>query len=244
VLRHDGRRRQRLVLLDTPARPTASLPRRATAEAVGSAFLAMVVVGSGIAAQRLSPGATGLELLENALATGFGLYALIVIFADVSGAHLNPVVTLANALFGEFSWRDAGIYVAAQIGGCVTGALVADWMFALRPALSTHARASWPHLLGEVVATLGLLLTVVAVARSGRAHLVPGAVAAYIAAGYFFTSSTSFANPAITVGRMFTTSFSGVAPSSVAPFIGAQLVGLALAVALIGYLYPRVKVAA
>jgi arsenate reductase len=224
------------VLLATT--PEVTLSRRLTAEAVGSAFLAVVVIGSGIAAQRFSPGQAGLELFENAVATGCGLYALIIAFANVSGAHFNPVVTLASAALRETSWRDAGPYVAVQVAGCALGAVLADVMFAMHPALSRHDRATSAHLLGEVVATIGLLLMVVLVARGGRSRLVPGAVAAYITGAYFFTSSTSFANPAITVGRMFTRSFAGIAPSSVAPFVLAQLVGLVAAVALIRFLQP------
>ena len=213
--------------------------RRLLAEFLGSALLAAVVIGSGIAAQQLSPGNAGLELLQNALVTGAGLFAIILIFGAVSGAHFNPVVSLVDAAFGGISWRDAGAYVPAQVAGCVVGALAANVMFAL-PAvsISTHHRASGPHLFSEVIATAGLLLVIFALARSGKSAYTPAAVGAYITAAYFFTSSTSFANPAITVGRMFSNSFAGIAPVSVGPFIGAQVVGALVAFALVRVLQP------
>ena len=226
------------VLLNSPA-PVTDLPRRLTAEFLGAALLAMVVVGSGIAAQTLSPRDVGLELLENAVVTGCGLYALIVMLSGVSGAHFNPVISLASAVWRQLSWRDATAYVAAQFAGCCAGAVVANVMFALPTRLSLHHRSTGPHLIGEVVATTGLVLAVFAVQRSGQAHRVPVVVAAYITAAYFFTSSTSFANPAITLGRMLTRSFAGIAPGSVAPFVAAQVVGLALGVVTVGYLYPN-----
>jgi arsenate reductase len=217
------------------------LERRLTAEFLGSAFLAAVVIGSGIAAQRLSPGQTGLELLENAAATAAGLYAIILMFGPVSGGHFNPVVSFADAAFGGLSWRDAAAYLPAQVVGCTAGAVAANLMFAL-PAVSISAkhRASGAHFLSEVIATLGLLLVIFALARSGRARSAPAAVGAYIGAAYWFTSSTSFANPAITVGRMFSDTFAGIAPSSVPSFIGAQVIGGVLAVVLIKVLYPAI----
>jgi arsenate reductase len=215
--------------------------RRLTAEFLGSAFLAAVVIGSGIAAQRLSPGQTGLELLENAAATAAGLYAIILMFGPVSGGHFNPVVSFADAVFGGLSWRGAAAYLPAQVAGCTAGAVVANLMFAL-PAvsISTKHRASGAHFLSEVIATLGLLLVIFALARSGRARTAPAAVGAYIGAAYWFTSSTSFANPAITVGRMFSDTFAGIAPSSVLSFIGAQVIGGVLAVGAIKALYPAI----
>ncbi|HTZ09296.1 MAG TPA: aquaporin [Acidimicrobiales bacterium] len=216
-----------------------ALWRRVVAETLGSAFLAAVVIGSGIAAQRLSPGATGLELLENAAATATGLYAVILMFGPVSGGHVNPVVSLAAAAFGDLRWRDAAAYVPAQIAGCIGGAVVANVMFSLPAGLSTRSRASPAHFLSEVVATLGLLLLVFALGRSGRSRTTPAAVAAYIGAAYFFTSSTSFANPAITVGRMFSSSFAGIAPSSVPSFVGAQVLGGLAACVAVLVLYPR-----
>ena len=217
----------------------AALWRRLVAEFLGSAFLAAVVIGSGIAAQQLSAGSTGLELLENAAATAAGLYAIILMFGPVSGGHFNPVVSLVDAAFGGITWRDAGAYLPAQVAGCIGGAVVANLMFSRAAvSISTHHRATPAHFLSEVVATVGLVLVIFALARSGRARSTPAAVAAYIGAAYFFTSSTSFANPAITVGRMFSDTFAGIAPSSVPAFIAAQLVGGGLAVGVIAVLYP------
>jgi len=215
--------------------------RRLLAEFLGSALLAALVIGSGIAAQRLSPGQTGLELLVNAAATAAGLFAIILMFGPVSGGHFNPVVSFADAAFGGLSWRDAAAYLPAQVAGCTAGAVLANLMFAL-PAvsISTKDRASGAHFLSEVVATAGLLLVIFSLARSGRARSAPAAVGAYIGAAYWFTSSTSFANPAITIGRMFSDTFAGIAPSSVPSFIGAQLVGGAAAVVIIKALYPAI----
>ena len=218
-----------------------ALWRRLLAELLGSAFLAAVVIGSGIAAQRLSPGNTGLELLENAAATAAGLYAIILMFGPVSGGHFNPVVSAADAAFGGLSWRDAAAYGPAQVAGCIAGAVLANLMFAL-PAVSISAkdRASAAHFLSEIIATLGLTVVIFALARSGRPRTIPAAVGAYIGAAYFFTSSTSFANPAITIGRMFSNTFAGIAPSSVPSFIAAQIVGGVLAVVVIKVLYPSI----
>jgi glycerol uptake facilitator-like aquaporin len=215
--------------------------RRLTAEFLGSAFLAAVVIGSGIAAQRLSPGQTGLQLLENAAATAAGLFAIILMFGPVSGGHFNPVVSFVDAAFGGLSWRDAAAYLPAQVAGCTAGAVLANLMFTL-PAvtISGKHRASPAHFLSEVIATLGLMLVIFALVRSGRARSAPAAVGAYIGAAYFFTSSTSFANPAITIGRMFSNTFAGIAPSSVPSFIGAQIVGGVAAFAVIKALYPDV----
>jgi len=218
----------------------AVLWRRLLAELLGSAFLAAVVIGSGIAAQHLSPGATGLELLENAAATAAGLFAIILMFGPVSGGHFNPVVSFVDAAFGGLRWRDAAAYLPAQVAGCVGGAVAANLMFAQAAvSISAKHRASPGHFLSEVIATLGLILLIFALARSGRSPAAPAAVGAYIGAAYFFTSSTSFANPAITIGRMFSATFAGIAPSSVPAFIAAQVVGGALAVLVIRALYPR-----
>ena len=215
--------------------------RRLLAELLGSAFLAAIVIGSGIAAQQLSPIDTGLQLFENAAATAAGLFAIILMFGPVSGGHFNPVVSFVDAAFGGLSWSDALAYLPAQLAGCIGGAVVANIMFA-EPAISisTKHRASGPHFLSEIVATLGLLLVIFAFARSGRSRTAPAAVGAYIGAAYFFTSSTSFANPAITVGRMFSNTFAGIAPSSAPVFIAAQLVGAGVAVLVIKALYPDV----
>jgi len=217
----------------------APLHRRLVAELLGSAFLAAVVIGSGIAAQKLSPGDVGLELFENAAATATGLYTIILMFGPVSGGHFNPVVSFVDASFGGLSWRDALAYAPSQIGGCVLGALAANVMFSeALVSISTKHRASGAHLLSEVIATLGLLLVVFSLARTRRGTSGPAAVGAYIGAAYFFTSSTSFANPAIDVGRMFSTTFAGIAPASVLGFVVAQLVGGAVAIVVIRYLYP------
>jgi glycerol uptake facilitator-like aquaporin len=221
-----------------------NLRRRLAAEFLGSAFLAAIVIGSGIAAQRLSPGDTGLELLENAAATAVGLFAIILMFGPVSGAHFNPVVSFADATLGGISWRHAAAYLPAQVAGCISGAVVANLMFGLDAvSISVKQRASGPHALSEVIATAGLLLVIFALARTGRAASAPAAVGAYIGAAYWFTSSTSFANPAIAVGRIFSNTFAGIAPASVPGFIGAELLGGAVAVVAILALYPHVTAA-
>jgi glycerol uptake facilitator-like aquaporin len=216
-----------------------ALWRRLAAEFLGSAFLAALVIGSGIAAQRLSPGDTGLELLENAAATAAGLFAIILMFGPVSGGHFNPVVSFVDAAFRGISWRDAAAYVPAQLSGCIAGAIAANLMFAL-PAVTSSAknRATPAHFLSEIIATLGLIVVIFALARSGRSHVTPAAVGAYIGAAYFFTSSASFANPAITIGRMFSNTFAGIAPSSAPAFIAAQVIGGILAIGLVRVLYP------
>ena len=218
-----------------------SLARRATAEAVGSAFLVAIVVGSGIAAPRLSPNDVGLQLLENSTATGAGLIALILAFGPVSGAHFNPVVTLADWLLGGITGVAGAVYVGAQIVGCCAGAVVANLMFELDAVnLSTHTRASHGLWIGEFVATLGLILVIFGIVRSDRASAAPFAVGGYIAAAYWFTSSTSFANPAVTIARMLSNTFAGIRPSSVPPFVAVQIVAALCAVALAKYLHPDV----
>jgi glycerol uptake facilitator-like aquaporin len=215
------------------------LARRASAEAVGTGLLVAVVVGSGIAAQRLSPGDTGLELLENSLATGGVLVALILALGPLSGAHLNPVVTLADRVLGGTSTRDAGVYVAAQVVGACLGAMIANLMFDL-PAvtISTHARSSSGLWLGEFVATFGLLVVILGVVRAGRAQAAAFAVGGYITAAYWFTSSTSFANPAVTIGRTLTNTFSGISPANAPMFILMQIAGGLTAVALFRFWRP------
>ena len=213
--------------------------RRLLAEFLGSAFLAALVIGSGIAAQQLSPGATGLELLENAAATAAGLFAIILMFGPLSGGHFNPVVSFVDAAFGGLSWREAIAYLPAQVLGCAVGAVTANLMFSMKAfELSTKHRASPAHFLSEVVATLGLLLVIFALARSRQSRSTPAAVGCYIGAAYFFTSSTSFANPAISVGRMLSNTFAGIAPASAPSFIAAQAVGGVLAVVIVRALYP------
>lgn len=223
---------------------TPPLTRRLLAELLGSAFLAALVIGSGIAAQTLSPGDVGLELFENAVATAMGLATIILMFGPVSGGHFNPVVSLADATFGGLSWRDALAYIPAQITGCILGAITANGMFSLAAiSISTHHRASPAHLFSEAIATAGLLLVIFSLARTKRLSAAPAAVGAYIGAAYFFTSSASFANPAITVGRMFSNTFAGIAPSSAPGFILAQLAGGAIAILAIRVLYPDVTAA-
>jgi arsenate reductase len=213
--------------------------RATVAEFVGSALLTVVVVGSGIAAQQLSTDA-GLQLLENALATALGLAVLILVFAPVSGAHFNPVVTAVDALLGGRPWTDLARYLPAQVLGCIAGSILANAMFG-RPAISwsTTDRATGPHLLAEVVATAGLVLVIFALVRTGRAALAAPAVGAYLGAAYFFSSSTSFANPAITVGRMFSDTFAGIAPGSAPAYVAAQLVGGAAGWIAVRAFFPR-----
>jgi arsenate reductase len=217
--------------------------RRCLAEFIGTGLLVTVVVGSGIAARTLSQDA-GLRLLENALATGAGIAVLILIFGPISGAHFNPVVSMVDWLLGRRTGhglpaRDVAPYVLSQICGAICGAILADAMFA-RPLVSwsQHHRSA-PHLwLAEVVATAGLLLVIVALARVDKTDQTPWTVGAYIAGAYFFTSSTSFANPAVTVGRAFTNTYAGIAPASVPGFVAAEVVGGAVALGLVALLYP------
>jgi arsenate reductase len=213
--------------------------RRCIAEALGTAFLVVVIVGSGIAAERLSPGDVGLQLLENAAATAGGLIALILALGPVSGAHLNPVVTLADRFFGGLTNRDVAGYIPSQIlGGCV-GAVLANVMFSTAAwQVSDTVRSGGGLWVAEVVATVGLLLVIFGVVRSDRSSAAPFVVGAYIGGAYFFTSSTSFANPAVTLGRTLSDTFAGIAPSSAPAFIACQLLGLLTAVALIAVLYP------
>jgi glycerol uptake facilitator-like aquaporin len=219
--------------------PNDPLGRRLLAECLGTGLLVAAVIGSGIAAAKLSPADIGLELLENSAATVGALIALILAFGPVSGAHFNPVVTLVDRVYGGISSRDAAGYIAAQVSGALAGALLANAMFAL-PVFeaSTKARSSGPLWLGELVATFGLIVVIFGVVRSGRPSVAPFAVGAYIGGAYFFTSSTSFANPAVTIGRTISNSFAGIKPSSAPPFIVAQLVGGALAVVAVWVLYP------
>jgi glycerol uptake facilitator-like aquaporin len=212
--------------------------RRALAEFLGTGLLVTVVVGSGIAAQRLSTD-PGLRLLENSLATALGLTVLILVFQTVSGSHFNPVVTLVDAVLTRGMWRAVPAYVAAQIAGGLAGAVLANLMFGVPTTLSTTERVDAGRLLAEVVATAGLLLTIFALARTGRTAIVAPAVGAYIGAAYWFTSSTSFANPAVTIGRVITDTFAGIAPGSAVPYIGAQVVGAGVGLLLIMGTYPR-----
>ncbi len=225
---------------ELPARPA-----RLLAEFLGTALLVAVVVGSGIAAQRLSPGDVGLQLLENAVATSAGLAALILALGPVSGAHFNPVVTVATRVLGGMTTSDAVRYVVAQVGGGAIGAGLGNLMFS-EPVmeLSTKARSGGGLWLAEGVATFGLLLVIFGVVRSGRTSAAPFAVGAYIGAAYFFTASTSFANPAVTLARTLTDTFAGIEPSSAPAFVAFQLLGAGVAVAAIRLLYPSIAAAA
>lgn len=217
--------------------------RRAFAELLGTSLLVMIVVGSGIAAQQLSPNDIGLQLLQNSTATVLGLTVLILVLGPVSGAHFNPAVSLAAWILGRrsgtgLSLPELGAYVAAQTAGAVSGSVVANAMFEVGTSISTKERATPGHLLGEVVATAGLILLIFALAATSRGALAAPAVGAYIGAAYWFTSSTSFANPAVTVGRIFSDTFAGIAPASVPGFVVAQLVGAAAGLGLLHFLFP------
>lgn len=221
-----------------------ALARRAGSELLGTGLLVAIVIGSGIAAQRLSADA-GLQLLENSIATALGLGVLILLLGPVSGAHLNPVVSIADALLGRrrrigLTGAALIVYVAAQVLGAIGGAVLANLMFAAPTALSSTHRATPATVLSEVVATAGLILLIMGLARVGRSvpH-VAAAVAAYIGAAYWFTGSTSFANPAVTIGRVFTDTFAGIAPASVLPFLAAQLVGAGVGMVLAVLLFPH-----
>ena len=221
------------------------LGRRLLAEFLGTGLLVSVVVGSGIAAQRLSPDDVGLQLLENSTATVFGLAVLILMLGPVSGAYFNPVVSGAAWLLGRragtgISGRDAAAYTVVQTVGGIGGAVLANVMFDVPTVFSTRDRTDWRLWVGEVVASVGLVVLIFALSRSGRGALSAPAVGAYIGAAYWFTSSTSFANPSVTVGRMFSDTFAGIEPSSVPGFIVAQLVGGGIGLALVRTLYPDV----
>lgn len=221
-----------------PARARADLARRGVAELVGTAFLVAVVVGSGIAAERLSADA-GLRLFENAVATALGLAALVLAFGPVSGAHLNPVVSLVDRLLGGLSNRELAVYAAAQLAGGAAGSVVANLMYSLPAAeWASTGRSGAGLWLAELVATGGLVLVVFGVTRSDQRGAAAFAVGGYIGAACFFTASTSFANPAVTVARSLTDTFTGIAPGSVPAFVAAQVAGAGAAVALVRFLYP------
>lgn len=216
-----------------------ALARRALAELVGTALLVATVVGSGIAATRLSPDDVGLQLLQNSLATGAILVALVLALQPVSAAF-NPVVTLVEKALGAITWGQAGALVGAQLIGGALGTVVANLMFDLPSvSISQHERTGPGLWLAEVVATFGLLLVIFGAARVGRPHAVAFAVGGYISAAYWFTASTSFANPAVTLARTLSDTFAGIAPASVAMFVAMQLLGGALAYGVIRVLFPR-----
>lgn len=219
---------------------TPPFKTRLLAEFIGTAMLLIAVVGSGIMAETLSPNDTGLQLFEAAFAAGFALIAIILTLQPISGAHINPAVTLAERIMGGMSNRETAGYLSVQVSGAVVGTIIANLMFEL-PAveISTTARAGAGTFLGDVVATFGLLLLVFAMVKSGRGMLVAFGVGVYIGGAYFFTSSTSFANPAVTIARTLTDTFTGITPGSALVFIAAQLVGMALAIAAIYGLFPK-----
>lgn len=221
------------------------LARQTLAEFLGSAGLVTVVIGSGIAAQRLSPNDVGLGLLENALATGAGLVALILAFGPASGGHFNPVVSLADRAFGGITNRQLAAYLPAQLAGGILGAVLANLMFGLDSiSISTHHRSSGGLWLSEALATFGLVVLIFGLVRSAQRAVAPFAVGAYITAAYWWSSSTSFANPMIDVARTLSNTFAGIAPSSVPMFVVVQVVGGAVAVAVVRVLYPTVAAAA
>ena len=217
-----------------------ALLRRLVAEALGTALLIIAVIGSGIMASRMSPNDVGLQLFENAAATAGALIGLILMFGAVSGAHFNPIVTLVDRLFGTISTRDTVLYTVAQtVGGCV-GTILANLMFSLTAInVSTRTRSSGALWLSEVIATVGLLLVIHGCVRTGRSTAVPFAVGAWIGGAYWFTSSTSFANPAVTVARMFSNTFAGIKPSSAPMFILMQIGGALIGFVIIRFLYPH-----
>ena len=227
-----------------PPPPAPHLARRAAAEFLGTALLVAAVIGSGIAAQRLSPDATGLQLLENAFATAAALLAIILTVGPVSGAHLNPVVTLVDVALRRRPAVDAGAYIPAQVAGGLFGAVVANLMFSV-PAIdvSTHSRTGGALWLGEIVATFGLVLVIFGMSRGGDGRFIPFAVAAYIAGAYWFTSSTSFANPAVTIARTVSNTFAGIAPASAPAFVIAQLFGGAVGLGAVLVLWPATSAA-
>jgi glycerol uptake facilitator-like aquaporin len=226
----------------TTTTPTSipTLWRRLVAEFLGTGLLVAIVVGSGIMAARLSPDDVGLQLLENSLTTALGLAVLILVLAPVSGAHFNPVVSVVDLIARRDRQPVETIaYLVAQVAGGIGGALLANAMFSIPTLIATTDRVDLGTLLGEVVATAGLILVILGISRTGRPALIAAAVGGYIGAAYWFTSSTSFANPAVTIGRIFSDTFAGIAPTSALPFIAAQLVGGAIGLAIARLLFPR-----
>lgn len=228
---------------DASAPPAPTMGARLLAEAIGSGFLIVAVIGSGIMAENLSPDDVGLQLLENAAATAGALIALIMMFSTVSGAHFNPAVSLVDRLLGRMTTKECSLYVVAQIvGGCL-GAIVTNVMFSDFDSvdgaifISDRSRDTAALLFSEVVATIGLLLVIHGALRHGRASVVAVAVGVWIGGAYFFTSSTSFANPMVSVARTLSDSFAGIAPSSAPGFIAMQLIGALLAFGLIRVMF-------
>jgi glycerol uptake facilitator-like aquaporin len=223
---------------DVPYSSTFEVERKLCAEFLGTFILLNLIIGSGIMAERLSPNDVGLQLLENGISVGCGLIGLILMFGPVSGAHFNPVVSLVDFLNGDMSAVDLCMYVVAQVMGGIAGAIVANLQFDHVISLSTKARDVRNLWLGEVIATVTLLLVIHGCVRTGQKSAVPFAVGGWVLSGHFFTSSTIFANPAVTIAREFSNSFAGIRPSSVGPFIGFQLLGAGIAFLLIKFFYP------
>ena len=223
---------------------TTSLSRRVASELVGTAFLVAAVVGSGIMAERLAGGNIGVALLANTVATAAALVALILTFGPISGAHLNPAVTLADALESGISWWDVPMYIAAQFAGGIVGVILTHLMFGLHwYSLSTHTRSGWPLVLSEFVATFGLVSVIWGCSRT-KPNVIPFAVAAYITSAYWFTASTSFANPSVTVARALSDTFAGIRPADVPLFLAAQIAGALLATFLFRWLVPGLRATA
>jgi len=220
---------------------TPSLPRRLASEFIGTAFLVAAVVGSGVMAERLAGGNVAIALLANSLATGAVLVALILAFGPVSGAHFNPAVTLSDAIESGIAWREVPTYLAAQFLGGILGAMLAHVMFGLRwYSLSTHIRSGWPQVFSEFIATFGLISVIWGCSRA-KPSATPFAVAAYITSAYWFTASTSFANPAVTVARAFSDTFAGIRPADAPFFILAQIAGALAATWLFRWLVPGLR---
>jgi len=225
--------------IDTPQSTTFEIFRKLCAEALGTCILLTVIVGSGIMAETLSPTDVGLQLLENAISVGLALIGLIIIFGPVSGAHFNPIVSLVDCLHGDMTVLDSVMYATAQIIGGICGTLLSNWQFDKAVELSTKDRSDSHLYVSEVLASMTLLLLIHGCLRTNQKDVIPFAVGGWVTSGHFFTSSTIFANPAVTIARQFTNTFAGIKPSSVAPFIGCQVFGAVLSYCLIRFFYPK-----
>jgi glycerol uptake facilitator-like aquaporin len=225
--------------IDTPESTFLDIARKLSAEALGTGLLIIIVVGSGIMAETLSPTDVGLQLLQNAIATCGGLMGLILMFGPVSGAHFNPIVSMVDYLHGDMPAQDLLLYTIAQIIGGIIGSIIANLEFNKEICISEKERSDWNLWIGEIIGTITLLLVIHGCVRTGQKTYVPFAVAAWVCGGYFFTSSTIFANPAVTIARMFTNTFAGIEPRSAGIFIGFQILGGLIAFPLIKFFYPQ-----
>lgn len=225
--------------VDTPESTAYEIFRKLCAEALGTCILLTVIVGSGIMAETLSPTDVGLQLLENAISVGLALVGLILIFGPVSGAHFNPIVSLLDCLHGDMSMLDGVLYTIAQICGGICGTILSNWQFDKAMELSTKARDESHLYVSEVIASMTLLILIHGCLRTNQKGAIPFAVGGWVTSGHFFTSSTIFANPAVTISRQFTNTFTGIKPSSVAPFIGCQVLGALLSYVLIRFFFPK-----